>query len=123
MRTLSRRLRLVACFALIVLCVSVAVYAALAAVARPREHSADFYLGVRYLVFLWGAYATIVFSLMRRGMWPVYIGSAALFNPFKPFFLSKAVWSVVDLSIALLAIWTLSVVWKDVRTTAAMKQG
>jgi len=37
-------------------------------------------------------------------IWIVYAGVGILFNPFRPFFLAKSTWSIIDVGLLLLAL-------------------
>jgi len=88
----------------------------MAATARPRAYDSHFYWNLRVVVSVW-ALSAAIFAIARRSSatFISYVGVAALFNPVRQFSLQKEVWSVVDLAVALLALWTLFATWSALR--------
>jgi hypothetical protein len=95
---------------------AVVVYAAMAALARPRAHDAHFYWGFRVTVCVWAlTAAAFLWVRFRNVVFLAFLGVAVLFNPLRPFFLSKATWSVIDLGVAVLSGWVVLLSWQEVR--------
>lgn len=93
---------------LVIASIAVGIYAAMAALARPRAHDAHFYSGLRVVVCIWAiAAVAFVWIRFRNAAFLVFLGVAVLFNPLRPFFLAKGTWSVIDLGVVLLSVWLL----------------
>src|SRR5262245_28903631 len=117
-----RWLRFAAYSVFAIVCVAVAAYAITAALARPRAFGGDFYSWLRFSVCGWAIVATaFVFNRFRNASFLVFVGLAVLFNPLRPFFLSKGTWSIIDLGVGLLSIWVVALCWRQLREQSAKR--
>lgn len=94
-------------FALV--CFASVLYAFLAATAGPREHSRESFTILRFVVMLWALLSAVAMSLKySNGVWLIFLGIAILFNPFRQFYLSRGIWSAIDLAVVVASFWMLS---------------
>jgi hypothetical protein len=95
-------------FSLCIFSLVAAIYLCLAAVARPREYSGEFYFWLRVVVCVWASAAMLgAWGRWRNASFLPFLGAAVVFNPIRPFYLSKGIWSVVDIGVMLLCGWVL----------------
>jgi len=73
-----------------------------------------YYIFLRWVVFLSSVYVAYLFFKIKRTNWEwVIVIIAILFNPIIPVYLSKEIWQVIDIIVAIIFIVTIFISKKE----------